>query len=92
MDLYSQLRDFKADLDNLAHGNASWPLASAFNALLEQAKTAAPDNAIVAQMQPVQQAATGQHSTTDTGTLKVLAGQLVSALRPELEGPGFSMR
>ena len=76
-----QLDALKRDLDAL-EGNAPamWPVANAFNTLLAQAKQAKPEDTTIGAVEPLEQASTESHSTTNVGTVRVLTGQLIACL------------
>jgi hypothetical protein len=87
MNIHNQLASFAGDLQKLdGKANASWPMASAFNVLLDMAKEEHPDNRIVTAMEPIAQAASAGSSVVDIGTLRVLVGQLSTAIKSTKTG------
>jgi hypothetical protein len=70
VDLYNSLGEFKST------DNASWGLASIFNALLEEVRKQHGDDPVVAAIQPAAESMMGGKSTSDTGTLRAATWQL----------------
>lgn len=70
VDLYNSLGEFKPT------DNASWQLASIFNALLEEVRKQHGDDPVVAAIHPVEESMMGGKSTADCGTLRTAAWQL----------------
>jgi hypothetical protein len=70
VDLYNSLGEFKPT------DNASWSLASIFNALLAEVKKTHGDDPVVAAIEPAKEAMTGDHSTSNCGTLRAATWQL----------------
>ena len=77
MDLQEQLLNLRMRLDEFATTDAiPWPVAQMFNAVLEEVKRAAPDDRVVAMMEPIEHDPGGSFGVAQCGTALAMVVQM----------------